>query len=233
MDAQRSIYPQRVRKKSVGQMQYGPRHRTNNSKVDLGGNHNAGAALEGAGGQSVTLGSLDVLDADFGFTPDGIIGDRAPELVIGAPWTDNATGLVAIIELGQGPRDELSWPKTGPLIDVASRLLAPSEDETWFGRAVATAAFDGDTDAQLTVGAPGATAAPPPSASEYAEIASKTYFSDREVQGLWRALDNDESGTINSVEELRMLMVNLLFKLGLNIRFDAIKNSCCQRHGLH
>lgn len=86
---------------------------------------------------------------------DDIIGDRAPELVIGAPWTDNATGLVAIIELGQGPRDELSWPKTGPLIDVASRLLAPSEDETWFGRAVATAEFDGDTDAELIVGAPG------------------------------------------------------------------------------
>ena len=54
-----------------------------------------------------------------------------------------------------------------------------------------------------TAGAPGATAAPPPSASEYAEIASKTYFSDREVQGLYARfaeLDADGDGLVSADE---------------------------------
>ena len=46
MDAQRSIYPQRVRKKSVGQFHGGLNRRTNNSKLDLGSIENGCAAFD-------------------------------------------------------------------------------------------------------------------------------------------------------------------------------------------
>ena len=46
MDVQRSIYPQRVRQKSVGQLHGGPRHRTNNSKLDFGSIENGCAAFD-------------------------------------------------------------------------------------------------------------------------------------------------------------------------------------------
>ena len=39
-------------------------------------NTGAGAAIEGAGGQSVTVTVADVMTADFGFTPAGAIGDQ-------------------------------------------------------------------------------------------------------------------------------------------------------------
>ena len=38
--------------------------------------HDAGTALQGAGGQSVVLGHTDILTIDFGFAPDGAIGDQ-------------------------------------------------------------------------------------------------------------------------------------------------------------
>ena len=40
-------------------------------------NTDRGAGIEGAGGQDVTLTTTDVLTADFGFAPDGQIGDQA------------------------------------------------------------------------------------------------------------------------------------------------------------
>src|SRR5690606_14867622 len=65
-------------------------------------------------------------------------GDATPDLMIGSPWHGAAdAGAVYVISGG-------ALPPSGPLDDVASRVLVGPYSRGWFGAALAAADLDAD-----------------------------------------------------------------------------------------
>jgi len=99
---------------------------------------------------TVYLGSTEGDGAGHAVVCDrDLTGDGIPDLVIGAPWYDNAAGRVYIIEggnLGEG----------GSLDEATERRIdPPNKGENWLGMSLTTLSLFGDNAFDLAIGAPG------------------------------------------------------------------------------
>ena len=90
-----------------------------------------------------------------------VTGDRVPDLIVGAPWHNDATGAediasgrvyVVAPEITSTTR---VLPPSQGLIDAAAFVLNPPSDGEWFGAALVTLDLDGEQPLELAVGAPG------------------------------------------------------------------------------